>query len=156
MRTEYVNLAVYGTLRKGRGNHYLLQRGDVKFLGFGILRGWAYCKYLLTIKELPRHNNAFVVVEVYEIPHELLIGPIDSLEGFPTLYDRKEVTVEVMSRDHEEFIRKVVSGDSGTKIKANVYYVPGTESEMYSHSYFHSEAKVFKEAFGEIVEVKDA
>lgn len=157
MKTGYINLAVYGTLRKNRVNHYLLQRGDVRFLGYGILKGWAYCPHLLTIKKLPKSNNAFVVVEAYEIPYELLVGPIDSLEGFPTLYDREKITVSVVSKDHREFIRKVTSGDTkGVEIEAQVYYVPSTMSEMYSHSFLDYEASILREVFGEIVEVKDA
>lgn len=86
-------VAVYGSLRSGLGNHRLLE--TAKRQTDGIIPS-GFCMYSLSafpglVKEEPSTN---IVVEVYEIDTEQRIQRLDMLEGYPSFYDREEVTLE--------------------------------------------------------------
>jgi len=105
---------VYGTLRKGFGNHRLLE--DAKFIGDGEISGHLYLCYglpmVLRHKDTPREEGSSgtprVVGEVYEVD-QFQLGDLDTLEGHPTCYKR-EVTNVTM--------------EDGTSIPAHCYFMP--------------------------------
>jgi len=89
-------VAVYGTLRKGFHNNYLL--GDSKFLGeaegdFGsVMFSCGGFPKLDLGKDLglPR-----VKVEIYEVTPGILENNLDRLEGYPDWYDRSVMPFDI-------------------------------------------------------------
>lgn len=93
---------VYGTLRRGYGNHRLLENSE--FLGNAITKE----KYELTANGIPFVNpdkpTSNIVGEVYEVDNETLKS-LDRLEGYDAKLDdgwymRREISV--MIEDKEE------------------------------------------------------
>lgn len=84
-------IAVYGTLRKGYGNHYLIQESI--FLG----KTKTEPHWTMYISGggfpvlIPGENSA--VIEVYDIDQKTL-NRLDMLEGFPDFYNRKVINTE--------------------------------------------------------------
>lgn len=81
---------VYGTLRRGHGNHILLRQAH--FLGEWISKDSDYFMCgrgvpFLSLK--PGHQGARVLGEMYEVTDEQL-ERLDQLEGHPAWYCRKE------------------------------------------------------------------
>ncbi len=92
-------LAVYGTLKRGCGNHKYLS--DSKFVGTGVTLE----KFVLVVSVIPycipidsagemRKYASPIHVEVYEVSAEKL-ERIDELEGHPFWYKRKKVDVKL-------------------------------------------------------------
>ena len=85
-------IAVYGTLKKHRGNHRLLQ--GVPFIGKGktvnkftmLAHGIPY-----VLKNLPKVQ---ISVEVYDVSPEDLVN-LDSLEGHPRWYRREPTDIKL-------------------------------------------------------------
>lgn len=80
---------VYGTLKKGFGNHLFLK--DQKFCGEALIRGT-----LVSLKWFPGYiatGNDVVKGEVYSVDDETL-KRLDHLEGHPRFYERREVKLE--------------------------------------------------------------
>ncbi len=88
------NVAVYGSLRQGFGNHRLLEgqtflnktRTTERFSMFS-LGGFPYVDL-----DLPNPLSQ-IVVETYQVTPECL-KRLDILEGYPRFYNRTEVTLE--------------------------------------------------------------
>ena len=86
-------VAVYGTLKRGFGNHHYID--DSKYIG----KGKTKSKYPLVVKGLPYlieeegvgHN---VDVEVYRVDDDTL-RRLDALEGHPHWYERKQIEVKL-------------------------------------------------------------
>lgn len=79
-------VAVYGTLRKGMGNHHLLRSAE--FLGTQITSpAWKMyscgCPVIIS-------GDSSIVIEVYKVSQNNL-KVLDSLEGYPDLYNRKRI-----------------------------------------------------------------
>lgn len=113
-------LFVYGTLRKGFGNHYFLQGAAEK--GNGEIEGILYASGMLP---MIAEGKGVVKGEVYEIPTSEMWYDLDALEGHPTWYVRQ--VVEAIMEDGtsqavwayfmrpsslaNERVKKVPSGD---------------------------------------------
>lgn len=86
-----IRVFVYGTLKKGYGNHHVLG-ANPSFLGEGKVMG-------MQVYHGPGFPYAYtgagcVIGEVYEIgDHDA--RRVDQLEGYPYHYDRKEVLVDM-------------------------------------------------------------
>jgi len=100
-------LFVYGTLKQGFHNHYLLE--DAEFIckaatkeKYPMINTEEYFPYL--INEAGKGYN--IEGELYQIDEEIL-SVLDILEGYPEHYDRKKI--------------KVVS--RGIKVAAIVYFL---------------------------------
>ena len=82
---------VYGSLRKGYGNHRLLQ--DSEFKGYHNTEP-AYTMYSLgpfpMVGETGHHS---IVGEVYEVDEDTALA-LDNLEGYPHFYDRIIIDTE--------------------------------------------------------------
>jgi|WetSurMetagenome_2_1015567.scaffolds.fasta_scaffold1253785_1 gamma-glutamylaminecyclotransferase len=95
---------VYGTLRHGQGNHYLIEFS--KFIGMAQTK-IRYALYAYGIPFLSRSSAISQVTgEVYSVDQVTLIR-LDQLEGHPDFYKRE--------------IAEVVLQD-GTELKAWVYF----------------------------------
>lgn len=87
-------VAVYGSLRKGLGNHALL--AHVKSFEEGVTEEQFKMYSLGGFPAITEEEGAGVVVEVYDVD-DATMRRLDRLEGYPSFYDRKEVTVELSS-----------------------------------------------------------
>lgn len=113
-------IAVYGTLKKGRGNSFYLR--DAKHVGNGVTAE----KYRLCITSLPylleeESNSGFnVKVEVYDI-NDTTFSAVDMLEGHPRFYRRRKTNI-VLS--------------NGKQTEAWVYFVgEGYDNCVYYEEY---------------------
>jgi len=103
-----VKLFVYGTLRKGYGNHRFLNDERVRFLGRGETAE-KYAMYCVGIPFVTKEKQVSKIKgEVYEVPEDVL-SRIDSLEGHPYAY-RRELTEVVL--------------EDGQKLTAWIYFYP--------------------------------
>lgn len=83
---------VYGTLKKGHGNHPFL--ADQKYLGKGEI-GKEFTLYRDTILPyLVRKDGEGAVGEVYEVQDERM-PMLDMLEGHPHVYNREKVEIKI-------------------------------------------------------------
>ncbi len=91
MAGEAVLLFVYGTLRRGCSNHWMLEGS--RLVGVGRVYG-----YTLVVQGIPyairAPNSCSVVGEVYQVNLDTL-GAVDELEGHPEYYRRVRVPVEL-------------------------------------------------------------
>jgi gamma-glutamylaminecyclotransferase len=133
-------IAVYGTLKKGYGNHnYYL--GDSKMLG----KGHTKSKYPLVVEGLPYlvdeqgkgHN---VAVEVYKV-NDKTLEQLDRLEGHPNWYCRRQIPIVV---DGKEILCWVyfnttttATGKKWHKTYKKTYVQPPKKS-TYSQSSFNN------------------
>jgi gamma-glutamylcyclotransferase (GGCT)/AIG2-like uncharacterized protein YtfP len=82
-------VAVYGSLRKGMGNHSVMIAARGEYLGTHTIEGFAlheYCKAFPCVTERSGHTT---VVEVYEVDADGL-QILDSLEGYEDGTSREE------------------------------------------------------------------
>jgi gamma-glutamylcyclotransferase (GGCT)/AIG2-like uncharacterized protein YtfP len=85
---RYTQVAVYGSLKRGFGNHALLE--SARFLSTGWVDGFQ----MYSMGPFPMCIKApgQVLVEVYLVS-EAEFRRLDQLEGYPTFYDRSVVHV---------------------------------------------------------------
>lgn len=80
---------VYGTLKKGHGNHRLLRNAE--FLGRAYVEGpWKMTNLGAFPAVIPSTERARVFGEVYLVNTEILAS-LDILEGYPHFYTRTKV-----------------------------------------------------------------
>jgi gamma-glutamylcyclotransferase (GGCT)/AIG2-like uncharacterized protein YtfP len=81
-------VAVYGSLRKGFGNHRLVE--DSTYLG----TDYTYPEFTMySMGGFPyvmHEGNTSMVVELYDVDDNVM-ARLDRLEGYPTFYDRKQI-----------------------------------------------------------------
>ncbi len=77
---------VYGTLKKGYGNHALLK--DAQFIGEAVVKD--HVLYGSTIPFAVENEGTHITGEVYEIDDVTEIN-LDRLEGYPGWYGKKIV-----------------------------------------------------------------
>lgn len=80
-------VAVYGSLRAGLHNHVVL--GDAPYVSMGEISG--FTMYSLGAYPALTRGEGTSVVELYDVA---CMDDLDSLEGFPTYYTRKQVKVD--------------------------------------------------------------
>jgi gamma-glutamylaminecyclotransferase len=103
---------VYGTLRNGFGNHYLLESST--FIGVAKTKE-KYALYARGIPFLSRTKAVSTVLgEVYAVD-ETTLGRLDQLEGHPTWYRREKAVVVL----HD-----------GTEVVAWIYFCDQPEGEL--------------------------
>jgi len=80
---QKVLVFVYGTLRKGFGNHRLLEHPQVEFVCEDSIRAKMYTAHWgYPFIVFSQSNKDRVVGEVYEVPYSLVINRLDHLEGY--------------------------------------------------------------------------
>jgi gamma-glutamylcyclotransferase (GGCT)/AIG2-like uncharacterized protein YtfP len=85
---------VYGTLKRGYGNHSVL--GDSKFIGNAVTVDSTYSLYDLGYYPgLKMSGDNKITGEVYEVDNPEIAQNLDYLEGYPSLYTKADVEVEV-------------------------------------------------------------
>ena len=109
-------LFVYGTLKRGFGNHYYLK--DAIFLGRGRTKE-RYAMYELSIPYVVKDERvSHIVGEVYEVGRDTL-KRIDMLEGHPFAYKRERVVVVL---------------EDGTEVSAWLYFWEGCKRGNFNES----------------------
>jgi len=105
---------VYGTLKKGHGNHYILDKDPIETiiadLPFYMVSLGAFPALVPTRND--QQNQ--IVGEVYDISRQEL-SRLDHLEGYPNFYDRMPMDMT----------------DYGIGEEVWVYYIP--EIDLYDH-----------------------
>lgn len=101
-------VAVYGTLKRGFGNNRVM--GTSKFIGTGKTAN----EYPMRCDAIPyvyprKGEGHQVVVEVFMADKFTLEGPIDRLEGHPSVYNRRKTYIEM---------------ENGMTIQAWLYFYP--------------------------------
>lgn len=83
-------VAVYGSLRKGLGNHGVL--GDSELLGTTQVHGFE----MISLGGFPAiyDGEGEITIEVYSMDSEMTAKNLDMLEGYPTFYNRKIIETE--------------------------------------------------------------
>ena len=104
-------LVVYGTLRKGHGNHYLME--DCAPVAEGAtVKATLYLSGLLP---MIFEGEDTVLGEIYEIPSLEKWKRLDALEGHPDWYERREVDA--------------TNPKDGSTVKVWVYFMKGESYE---------------------------
>ena len=84
--------AVYGSLRRGLGNHRLLKSN--KLVGVQELDGFTLWDYAPgSFPAITEGGDSKITVELYEVDAAGL-KRLDGLEGYPSFYNRKVVSTE--------------------------------------------------------------
>lgn len=84
-----MKIFVYGTLRTGEYNNFMIARPGVKFLGTDKIKA-VRCSVLNSLPGI-KEGNGEVEGEVYECPN-VIVTVLDSFEGHPHMYERRTVT----------------------------------------------------------------
>jgi gamma-glutamylcyclotransferase (GGCT)/AIG2-like uncharacterized protein YtfP len=101
-------VAVYGTLKKGESNHYLLK--DSTFVAEGITNE----EYdMVSMGSFPSiiSGGKIIKVEIYEVD-EATLKRLDQLEGHPHFYRRDKVEVFNNGITYSPYIYKVVKEET--------------------------------------------
>ena len=85
-------VAVYGTLKKGFGNHRLLAQS--RFVGEALTEPNFTLLHLGGFPGIVRSGDTAVSCEVYEVD-DITLARLDRLEGHPTFYERQPLTVAI-------------------------------------------------------------
>lgn len=92
-----IKVFVYGTLKKGFYNDYVLGKSEGKFIGEGVTDP---CFTLVSLCAYPAvldKGTTTIKGEVYEVK---TLEHLDWLEGYPEFYNRKVITVNVDGIEH--------------------------------------------------------
>ena len=107
---------VYGTLMKNQSNHSVMEKAQGKFVGNGRTTYPTYKMFSMNDwYPIVIDGNSYIDGEVYIIPESKLFSELDVLESYPDLYQRKAIDITL---------------DSGTKIKAIIYYMCGSFGDI--------------------------
>ena len=103
--------AVYGTLKKGFGNHRILENNDLVFEGsvnipYYMVSLGGFPGLIKDDKDNPIH------IEVYEVTDEETERRLDRLEGYPSFYNKDMIETPV-GEAHIYFLERSGYGDNG-------------------------------------------
>lgn len=99
-----MKIGVYGSLRRGMGNHSLLERYNATFICEMLVNGIIiYSKPNAGFPYACKYKNGVAIIEVYEVSHQCLAA-LDSLEGHPDWYTRTPVT-ELNGKNVEVYLQ---------------------------------------------------
>ena len=91
---------VYGTLRKGFGNHHLLR--NAKFIGEGLTKE-KYSLYATSIPYVVKEPLIRIKGELYEVD-DFILEELDYLEGHPHFYERELIDVVVNNKVYKAWM----------------------------------------------------
>ena len=105
---EWMLVFVYGTLKKGFGNHALLK--DAVFLGPDYAPGSLYATSAYPLAK-KTNENRWIKGEVYKVTEKIL-KDLDWLEGHPNLYCRENVQLKSGTMAQMYYYQRDVSNRS--------------------------------------------
>jgi gamma-glutamylcyclotransferase (GGCT)/AIG2-like uncharacterized protein YtfP len=90
---------VYGTLKRGRGNHGVL--GNSVFLGEAVTVSKEFTMFdggfpFVSDSFVDEDLNGSIVGELYETNDQRILSNLDRLEGVPYLYVKREIDVKTL------------------------------------------------------------
>lgn len=99
MQEEVFRFFVYGTLKKAHGNHGVL--GNSIFLGEAVTNSKEFNMYdggfpFVSVNRNDEDNLGCIVGELYETYRKDIANNLDRLEGYPALYDKREIDVTTL------------------------------------------------------------
>lgn len=91
---QSVYVFVYGTLKRGEANHGVMESANGEFVSESKLAGY----YMVNTPWYPfaaksDNDDDYIEGELYKVPADKL-HILDTLEGYPQLYDRDRVSVQ--------------------------------------------------------------
>lgn len=97
--TEPTRIMVYGTLKQRHGNHGVL--GNSVFLGEAVTVSKEFNMYdggfpFVTDFKNDVDKLGCIVGELYETSDKRILSNLDRLEGYPYLYDKREIDVTTL------------------------------------------------------------
>lgn len=97
---------VYGTLKKGKSNHYgRLDINGSKFLSKGRTKNkynMIAHGFPMVTKDYSDEDDNYIQGELYEVTEEVLTTRLDPLEGHPRLFKREITEIENENGEIEE------------------------------------------------------
>jgi gamma-glutamylcyclotransferase (GGCT)/AIG2-like uncharacterized protein YtfP len=105
-------VAVYGTLRRGFGNHGLLEGSQM------IGEGNTVDGFTMRARGIPyvsKNGQTQIKVEVYSVD-EVTLDDLDSLEGHPRWYKREEVDVKLDNGKYERAYMYLMDEESVSNV----------------------------------------
>lgn len=123
---------VYGTLKKGHGNHGVL--GKSIWIDDAITKSREFTMFdggFPFVSDSITHDcNGSVVGELYQVDNPQTLANLDRLEGVPTLYVKREVDVKTFSGLDYTAYMYVASPGSNERLRERVPMEPVGRSQL--------------------------
>lgn len=124
---------VYGTLKKGFGNHGYLNRAQ--YIDEAVTNSREFTMFdggfpFVSDDIIDMDANGSIVGELYEVNDPQTLVDLDRLEGVPSLYVKKTVTVTTLSNLTYEAIMYVASKGSNERLKQKTPMHPAGKSKL--------------------------
>lgn len=98
-----MKLFVYGTLKKGKGNHHMID--DCPFVGTAEVRGRLYVSGLPYMEPTASTDDQhWVKGEVYEV-NKIQLSRLDKFEGHPDWYRRRTTVTKAGEKVYAYYIK---------------------------------------------------
>lgn len=124
---------VYGSLKKGGGNHGVLGRS--KLIGEGLTNSRGFNMFdgsfpFVTDDLIDTERAGSIMGEVYEVENDAVMNNLDRLEGVPHLYVRREVKVTTLDAVEHDAIMYVTSEASHRRLAGRTPMSPAGRSAI--------------------------
>lgn len=130
-----VHVFVYGSLKKGLGNHTLMQRIDAEFLGYDTISGAftmvSYGGFPAVCHDSSESDAPSVFGQLYRIPPEGL-NSLDALEGHPRWYKREKLVTDYLEKRAWIYLMPESEIATHESVPCNMWRVQKEEAEFWA------------------------